>query len=361
MTSSQPLSQPVQAAAPVTAAWGAQAIWEQLVGALPGLSVEVVARISSTNTALLDRARVANSAAESVESVAAADAVEASGGEHHSSSAALVKRSTESRAFGRRAVDWQPCLLVAEHQTAGRGRHGQQWHAAAGSSLTFSLGLTLNPPDWAGLSLAVGVALAEALEPLDALHPLHPLTDGATSPRLCIKWPNDLWLMDVHPNPEKGRAGPGRKLGGVLIETVASGSKRLVVVGVGLNVQPMSLNPAQASTGTACLQELDAALDAPTALARVALPLVKALQLFERSGFAAFADRFAARDLLFQRRVTTTQAGSHGVLMHGVLMHGVAQGVSTAGALQVQTAAGLQSVSSGEVSVRPWSASGEPC
>jgi BirA family transcriptional regulator, biotin operon repressor / biotin---[acetyl-CoA-carboxylase] ligase len=306
-------------------AWGAQALWEQLVGALPGLSVEVVARISSTNSALLDRARVANGALEDEQA--------------HSSDGALVKRSTESRAFGRRAVDLQPCLLVAEHQTAGRGRHGHHWHAAAGSSLTFSLGLTLNPPDWAGLSLAVGVALAEALDPV---------IEGQTSPRLCIKWPNDLWLMDT----DQGRAGSGRKLGGVLIETVASGDKRLVVVGVGLNVLPLALNPAQASTGTACLQELNATLDAPTALARLALPLVNALQSFERSGFAAFADRFAARDLLFQRRITTTQAG---------LPEGVALGVSMTGALQVQTPAGLQIVSSGEVSVRPLPSLGAPC
>jgi BirA family transcriptional regulator, biotin operon repressor / biotin---[acetyl-CoA-carboxylase] ligase len=325
-----------QAATP-SVVWGAQALWEQLVVALPGLSVEVVARISSTNSALLDRARVANGAL---------DADDAQG-----SDAILIKRSTESRAFGRRAVDLQPCLLVAEHQTAGRGRHGHHWHAAAGSSLTFSLGLTLNPPDWAGLSLAVGVALAEALDPL---------VDGSTSPRLCIKWPNDLWLMDADADAKtsagstQGSARPGRKLGGVLIETVASGDKRLVVVGVGLNVLPMSLNLAQASTGTACLQELNAGFDAPNVLARLALPLVNALQTFERSGFAAFADRFAARDLLFQRRITTTQAG---------LAEGVAQGVSARGELQVQTPAGLQTVSSGEVSVRPLppSSSGASC
>jgi BirA family transcriptional regulator, biotin operon repressor / biotin---[acetyl-CoA-carboxylase] ligase len=335
MTQSQPLPHSAEAAAPSPVAWGAQALWEQLVGALPGLSVEVVARLSSTNSALLDRARVANGTQ---------DAHDDQGND-----AALVKRSTESRAFGRRAVDLQPCLLVAEHQTAGRGRHGHHWHAAAGSSLTFSLGLTLNPPDWAGLSLAVGVALAEALDPL---------VDGHTSPRLCIKWPNDLWLMDASSdtaadtNAGQSGAGSGRKLGGVLIETVASGDKRLVVVGVGLNVLPLALNPAQASTGTACLQELDAALDAPTALARLALPLVNALHGFERSGFAAFADRFAARDMLFQRRIPTTQPG---------LVEGIAQGVSIAGALQVLTTAGLQTVSSGEVSVRPLPTLGAPC
>jgi BirA family transcriptional regulator, biotin operon repressor / biotin---[acetyl-CoA-carboxylase] ligase len=334
MTMPQPLPQATTATAEACpVAWGSQALWEQLVVALPGLSVEVVARISSTNSALLERARVNNSLAHG-----ASDAHNGLG-----SDAALVKRSTESRAFGRRAVDLQPCLLVAEHQTAGRGRHGHHWHSTPGSSLTFSLGLTLNPPDWAGLSLAVGVALAEALDPL---------TEDQPTPRLCIKWPNDLWLMDaaddtkddVTANANLGRAGPGRKLGGVLIETVASGDKRLVVVGVGLNVLPMPLNPTQASTGSACLQELNAALDAPTALARLALPLVHALQAFERTGFAAFADRFATRDLLFQRRITTTQAG---------LAEGVALGVSSAGALQVQTAQGVQSVSSGEVSVRP--------
>ena len=330
MTQTEPLVQAALAATPCHMAWGVESLWAQLVGVLPGLSVEVVARIASTNSALLDRARVANGALNDGDDAQASDA-------------ALVKRSTESRAFGRRAVDLQPCLLVAEHQTAGRGRHGHHWHATPGSSLTFSLGLTLNPPDWAGLSLAVGVALADALDPL---------VEGATSPRLCIKWPNDLWLMDANKEAKLARAGPGRKLGGVLIETVASGAQRLVVVGVGLNVLPMDLNAVQASTGTACLRELNSAFDPPTALARLVLPLVVALQTFERSGFAAFADRFAARDLLYQRRVTTTQAG---------LAEGVAQGVSAQGALQVQTAAGLQSLSSGEVSVRPLQSTGAAC
>jgi BirA family transcriptional regulator, biotin operon repressor / biotin---[acetyl-CoA-carboxylase] ligase len=329
MTQSVPLPATVS---PEHLAWGAHALWEQLVVQLPDLSVEVVARLSSTNSALLERARVAGAGTGTGAAPHDEDAQR-----HHSSAAmggVMVKRSTESRAFGRRSADLQPCLLVAEHQTAGRGRHGQHWHAAAGSSLTFSIALTLNPPDWAGLSLAVGVALAEALEPLDSLGTV------ASSPRLCIKWPNDLWLMDA----DTGRCGPGRKLGGVLIETVASGDKRLVVVGVGLNVLPLGLNAVQASTGAACLQELHAAMDAPAALARVASPLVSALLAFERSGFAAFADRFAARDLLFQRRITTTQVG---------LPEGVAQGVSAGGALQVQTASGLHAVSSGEVSVRP--------
>src|SRR5438105_5161940 len=147
--------------------WGAEALWEQLTPLLPGLSVEVVARISSTNTALLERARIVQPAGDDTD-------------------AAQVRRSVESTAFGRRAADLQPCLLVAEHQTHGRGRHGRLWQAAPGASLTFSLGLPLAPKDWAGLSLAVGVALADALDPPAEGQP----------PRIAVKWPNDLFLLD---------------------------------------------------------------------------------------------------------------------------------------------------------------------
>jgi BirA family biotin operon repressor/biotin-[acetyl-CoA-carboxylase] ligase len=289
--------------------WGAEALWQELAPLLPGLSVEVVARTQSTNTALLERARAAPGRRDDDEQ----DGV-------------VLRRSVESAAFGRRAVDLQPCLLVAEHQTGGRGRQGRAWQSAAGASLTFSLGMAMVAPDWSGLSLAVGVALAEALEPA-----------STTAPRIGLKWPNDLWLMDAAPP----RATSGRKLGGVLIETVAAGAQRLVIVGIGLNVQ--AFDAAEASTGFAALQELDPLMTAPTALARVARPLVLALQQFEREGFAGFAPRFAARDILRGRSVRTTLAE---------VPEGIARGVSSQGALLVQTADGVISVASGEVSVR---------
>ncbi|HJV95795.1 MAG TPA: biotin--[acetyl-CoA-carboxylase] ligase, partial [Albitalea sp.] len=119
--------------------WGAEALWEELAPQLPGLSVEVVARIASTNSALLERARIVVPPSDDGD-------------------LAQVRPSVESAAFGRRAADLQPCLLVAEHQTHGRGRQGRVWQAAPGASLTFSLGLPLSPKDWSGLSLAVGVA-----------------------------------------------------------------------------------------------------------------------------------------------------------------------------------------------------------
>ena len=289
-------------------AWGAEALWQQLAPLLPGLSVEVLHSTTSTNSALLERARVLPENRRDVGDV-------------------LVRRSVESGAFGRRAADLQPCLLVAEHQTAGRGRQGRTWKSVAGASLTFSLGLPLALADWSGMSLAVGVALCEALDPPQA----RSTSPGA--PRLGLKWPNDLWLIDAD--------GAGRKLGGILIETVAAGEQRLAVIGVGLNVLPFAA--ADLNTGFATLRELDSEASAPAVLARVALPLVQALKRFEREGFAAFAQAFAARDLLCGREVRTT---------HTDVPQGVARGVSAQGALLVETEGRLVTVSSGEVSVR---------
>ena len=278
---------------------------------LPGLSVEVLRSTASTNSALLERARVLPE-------------------DRRDAGEVLVRRSVESAAFGRRAADLQPCLLVAEHQSAGRGRQGRTWKSAPGASLTFSLGLPLALADWSGLSLAVGVALCDALDP-----PAAPATQPAGMPRLGLKWPNDLWLIDAD-------GSAGRKLGGILIETVAAGAQRLTIIGIGLNVLPFAA--ADTSTGFATLRELDPEASGPAALARIALPLVLALQSFERDGFSAFAARFAARDLLCGRVVRTTRPD---------VPQGVACGVSAQGALLVEMADGSTvAVASGEVSVR---------
>lgn len=294
--------------------WGAEALWEDLVQILPGLSIEVIPRVGSTNTALLERARAVPDTRSGDPDV-------------------LVRRSVESGAFGRRAVDQQPVLLVAEQQTAGRGRQGRGWQSSAGASLTFSLCLPMAATEWSGLSLAVGVALADALDPTDPAAPgLH----------MGLKWPNDLWLMD---GPVRRSTG-GRKLGGILIETVAARAGqdpagRLVVVGVGLNV--LAFEAGDTRTGFATLSELDAGATAPTVLARVVRPLIEALKRFEKTGFAGFASRYAERDLLHGHVVSTT-------LPHAT--EGVAAGVSEDGALRVDTPTGRVAVSSGEVSVR---------
>ncbi|MEJ8835687.1 biotin--[acetyl-CoA-carboxylase] ligase [Ramlibacter sp. AN1133] len=249
--------------------WPAEAIWEAVAPLVPGFTVEVLPQLDSTNTELMRRSR---------------------GG----------------------AAD--PVLLVAEEQTAGRGRLGRGWHSAAGDSLTFSLGLPLAPADWSGLSLAVGVGVAESLDPA-----------------IRLKWPNDLWVGD-------------RKLGGILIETASFGDgasgARYAVIGIGLNIAPRSAEGL--STPPAALRELLPHAGAPEVLQLVAAPLVAEVLRFARSGFAPCQARFDARDALRGRAVTLSDG-----------TEGVAQGVNASGSLLVHTAAGLQAVSSSEVSVRP--------
>ena len=290
--------------------WGAEALWQQLETVLPGISVEIVARSASTNTQLLERAR---------RSSGWRDAPVTTPGQLDVAAPAELPTP-----HGRRNDDTSPCLLVAEVQTAGRGRLGRVWHASAGASLTFSLSLALRPPQWSGLSLAVGAALADALDPAAPAQP----------PRIGLKWPNDLWLLDA--------PGRGRKLGGVLIETVAVGQQRMAVIGVGLNVLPQA--PAQElSSGFACLREIDAGIDAPEALRRVALPLAVALKRFERDGLQPFLDGYRRRDLLIGQRVLTTDAA---------VGEGIAEGIDAQGALRVR-AGQIHALVGGEVSVRP--------
>jgi BirA family transcriptional regulator, biotin operon repressor / biotin---[acetyl-CoA-carboxylase] ligase len=249
--------------------WPAEAVWEAVAPLLPGFTVEVLPEIGSTNTELMRRARA-----------------------------------------GR----MEPVLLVAEQQTAGRGRLGRGWASKAGESLTFSLGLLLAPADWSGLSLAVGVALAESLHP-----------------RVQLKWPNDLWLAD-------------RKLAGILIETASFGeggqAQRYAVVGVGINIAPR--DAAGLSTPPAWLQEVLPDVDAGGALLRIAAPLVQTILAFQTFGYAPFQARFNARDALRDRAVTLSDGTT-----------GTAHGTSEVGALLVHTARGMSAVTSSEVSVRP--------
>jgi BirA family biotin operon repressor/biotin-[acetyl-CoA-carboxylase] ligase len=314
--------------------WGVERLHLQLSQVMPNLAVEVVSKIASTNTALLERARVTNRLSGDFDMNG-------------------LRRLPAGTAFGRRNADYQPCLLVAEQQTHGRGRQGRSWQSQPGASLTFSLAIPLAPADWSGFSLAVGVALAEALDPAGARDATG---SSPARPWIGIKWPNDLWLM-----PPAGAAGSGRKLGGLLIETVSAGALKLAVVGVGLNVLPMCLDEEQASSGFACLHELDSTATAPSVLARVALPLVEALQQFARNGLAGFAERFAARDVLRGLQVVAGVAvgGEAGAVAADGGISGVADGVAANGALRLITADGLREVISGEVSVRLAGAAGE--
>jgi BirA family transcriptional regulator, biotin operon repressor / biotin---[acetyl-CoA-carboxylase] ligase len=288
----------------------AEAVWPQLHaqwtehwaghgGGAPahGFSVEVLASTASTNTELMRRARAGQA---------------------------------------------EPALLVALEQTAGRGRMGKTWVSEPGASLTFSMGLPLRPAQWAGLSLAVGVALAEALAGL-----LPPAQRGA----LQLKWPNDLWLHRA-------------KLAGILVETAHTADGPCVVVGVGINVAAPSVPLVQAAApaaGVAGAQlppvpptglavHVHAPPTAATVLEAVAPALLQALLAFEALGFSAFAQRFARLDALHDQAL---------MLSDGT--QGTGCGVDDTGALLVLTAQGMRTVNSNEVSVRPQGQGAAPC
>ncbi|GAC1526087.1 MAG: bifunctional biotin--[acetyl-CoA-carboxylase] ligase/biotin operon repressor BirA [Ramlibacter sp.] len=253
---------------PMIRPWPLESVWLDSVASLPGLTVELLPEVDSTNSELMRRARI---------------------GRH------------------------ETVLLVADRQTAGRGRLGRVWQSEPGASLTFSLGLPFQPRTWLGLSLAVGVTIAEQLDP-----------------RVELKWPNDLWVGDA-------------KLGGILIETAPMGGDptlRHVIIGIGLNVRAPTA--AGLSTSPAWVQQLRPELDAGAVLSAVMPSLAAALRCFRDDGFEPFRDRYRRRDTLAGREVRLSDG-----------MAGRACGVDGQGALLVHTAAGTVAVTSSEVSIRP--------
>ncbi len=219
-------------------------------------------------------------------------------------------------------------LLVAEAQTAGRGRRGRSWHAQPGASVCFSIALPLDAPS-PSLSLAMAVAVAEALDPLAG-------TDD-TKPSLMLKWPNDVWLRDIR------SPGGGRKLGGLLIETVASPKGRVLVAGLGLNLQPLAMNGTP-DYGIATWSEVDPDANAVSVLHAVA-PAVLAALLGQTA--LTWRKGWAQRDILAGKHIEA-QSGSGNV-------RGLAIGIADDGSLLIQHAdhdGEICAVSSGEVSIR---------
>ncbi len=257
--------------------WPLEDLWLSLQAIRPDVHIEWLPEIDSTNTELSRRARQGQG-----------DAV----------------------------------LLVAQRQTAGRGRLGKPWLTPEGSALTFSIGLPLNPPDWSGLSLAVGLTLVEALDPQGELG-------------LGLKWPNDLW----HWPP----TGAPTKVGGILIETLplpGQAAGRYAIVGVGINCRTPDID-----TGAIAPRGLDHWGPAPQpgeVLAQLAPPLLRLLVEFERSGPAPWLARYPSRDLLRGQWLQTSQG-----------VRGRGQGIDAQGALLLDTEHGLLRVDSAEVSVRP--------
>lgn len=226
--------------------------------------------------------------------------------------------STNSELMRRAAAgDYETTCLVAKQQTAGRGRLGRAWLSDT-HALTFSVGLPLTPIDWSGLSLAVGLSIAESLHK-----------------RIKIKWPNDLWVDD-------------QKLAGILIETTAmkdsSANQRYAVIGIGINLEAPEAATKQAALDAKAapigLRELLPDSTAESALHTILQPLHDVIKNFEQLGWKPYAASFAKRDALqgMSIKLSSGAAGQYA-------------GIGTDGALMLQTGSELQTIISHEVSV----------
>jgi len=234
--------------------------------------------------------------------------------ECESTSALLAARAERGARSG--------AALACELQTAGRGRRGAAWHSGLGTGLTFSLlwRLEHGAAMPGGLSLAVGVACARALE-----------SSGARG--IALKWPNDLLLGEA-------------KLGGILVEAQAAGEGATdAVIGIGLNVRMSESQRRAIPQPVADLA--DAGVHRPRAavLGCLLAALDAALAQFGREGFAAFRDEWT-------RRHAWQGLGVRLAVPPARTVEGIAAGVADDGALLVDTGRGVERFHSADVSLR---------
>jgi BirA family biotin operon repressor/biotin-[acetyl-CoA-carboxylase] ligase len=183
-------------------------------------------------------------------------------------------------------------IFVADAQTAGRGRRGNQWFAAPGESLLCSVVLRadLAAKDVPPLALAAGLAIRHAVERTLAAHGV------STSEHLVrVKWPNDVWV-------------DGKKLAGVLAESQLQGDRLLaVVVGFGINVATTTFPEPLAGRVTS-LHLLGAEAPREALLVEVLAALADRVDALCRNGVAWFSEELGQNDALLGRRLRLSLA-----------------------------------------------------
>jgi BirA family biotin operon repressor/biotin-[acetyl-CoA-carboxylase] ligase len=203
-------------------------------------------------------------------------------------------------------------VVVAETQTAGRGRRGRVWKDAPGASLLMSIVLrtTLPPRRHPTVSIAAGVAVAEALRAVATL-------DAR------LKWPNDVLVG-------------GRKIAGVLLERHGDA----LVLGIGVNVTPDAIPAELAGQATSITGE--GMTPDREALRGAVMDAVAGWKTrLEREGFEPLRARWTALAAMLGRRVTVDE------------LTGTAVGLDGDGALLIQTDHGVTRVVAGDVMEAP--------
>jgi BirA family biotin operon repressor/biotin-[acetyl-CoA-carboxylase] ligase len=241
--------------------------------------------------------------------------------------------STNADLLARSAAgeDIDGVVLLAEHQTAGRGRHGRRWVSPAGSQLALSVGVAADmvpTSGWGWLTLATGVAVADALTEVSGL-------------QVGLKWANDVLV---------GSDKQG-KLAGIL--AVVAAPKALVVVGLGLNVTmtaQQAPDPAAASLAMLGVSVLDRNLWADKVLRHLAARIAA----WRAAGGAdeALAADYRRYSCTLGARVRADTPGGHRV-------EGLAEAIDDTGRLVINTGDDTVTVSAGDVTrLRPGGSAG---
>jgi len=213
------------------------------------------------------------------------------------------------------------CVVLADLQTAGRGRLGRSWSSPAGTGIYASVLFRPEPRVARMLTIAAGVALAEAIETVAGIVPV-------------LKWPNDVYLG--------GGPQSGRKVAGILAEAGVSSGETWVVIGFGINVLPASFPRELAVRATSLESELGRPVDRGELFAECLVRLA-----------ARYADLGAGRYLdvvdAWRRRASPTFGRPVEWIDEGATNAGVVRDIDDEGGLLVDTEAGIVRVVSGEL------------
>ena len=210
---------------------------------------------------------------------------------------------------------------VAEYQTAGRGRRGRKWFSPFGANLYLSMywRLEQGPAAAIGLSLVIGIVMAEVLQSL-----------GADKVR--VKWPNDLYLND-------------RKLAGILVElTGKTGDAAQIVIGAGINLVMRHVENDVINQGWINLQEAGISIDRNTLAVRLIKELRDSLRLFEQEGLTPYLTRWKRLDNFIDRPVK--------LIIGDKEIFGVSRGIDSQGALLLEQDGVIKPWVGGEISLR---------
>ncbi|MFN2376647.1 MAG: biotin--[acetyl-CoA-carboxylase] ligase, partial [Candidatus Binatia bacterium] len=225
-----------------------------------------------------------------------------------------VTRSTNSDAMALgREGEAEGIVVIAEEQTAGRGRLGRTWESSRGVNLYLSLVLRPEIAPWRApqLSLVAGLAVAETAreEGVDAR----------------IKWPNDVVTF-----ASPGEAGQGglKKLAGILTEIEAEADRvAFVVVGIGVNLNSdlSHFSPEVVGRATSVMLERGLRIDRAAFAGRLLARFEECYDAWTRGGLAAVAPRWRALSVLEGRPVKVDAAGES--------LEGICAGIDEDGAL----------------------------